>query len=76
MLHLFSRDSPTFLRRFISLVFIRRITPVEAERLGGFPDNWTDTGMPESWHYFCMGNSLVVGLVQRIGKNLLKEIKP
>src|SRR5699024_1358073 len=34
----------------------RIITPVEAERLNGFPDNWTDT-MPERARYFCMGNA-------------------
>jgi DNA (cytosine-5)-methyltransferase 1 len=27
--------------------------------------------MPESWRYFCMGNALVVGLVEKMGKTLL-----
>ena len=26
---------------------LRIITPIEAERLNGFPDNWTNTGMAE-----------------------------
>ena len=35
----------------------RFLTPVEAERLNGFPDNWTDTGMPEKFRYFTLGNA-------------------
>lgn len=52
----------------------RILTPVEAERLNGFEDNWTD-GMPEKWRYFCMGNALVVGLVEQLGRRLIDEIK-
>lgn len=51
---------------------LRTITPIEAERLNGFPDGWTDTGMSIRWRYFCMGNALVVGLIERIGENLIK----
>lgn len=50
---------------------LRVLTPVECERLNGFPDGWTDTGMPERMRYFCMGNALVVPLVERIGRALL-----
>lgn len=52
---------------------LRVLTPTECERLNGFPDGWTDTGMPERMRYFCMGNALVVPLVTRIGKVLLLE---
>ena len=45
---------------------LRRLTPVEVERLNGFRKNWTNTGMPENKRYYCMGNSLVVGLVAKI----------
>lgn len=48
----------------------RLITPVEAERIQGFDDNWTNTGMPERFRYFCMGNALVVGIITRMGKYL------
>ncbi len=48
----------------------RRLTPVELERLNGFPDDWTNTGMPDTRRAFMMGNALVVGLVRRIGKVL------
>lgn len=52
---------------------LRILTPVEAERLQGFDDNWTDTGMPIRARYFCMGNALVVPMVTRMG-NILDEI--
>jgi len=48
---------------------LRLITPVEAERIQGFDDNWTE-GMPERMRYFCMGNALVVQLVTRMGITL------
>lgn len=49
---------------------LRLLTPVEAERLQGFDDNWTNTGMPERMRYFCMGNALVVPMITRMGKVL------
>ena len=52
---------------------LRVLTPVECERLNGFPDDWTDTGMPERMRYFCMGNALVVPLIQKIGVILADE---
>lgn len=55
---------------------LRLLTPVEAERLNGFDDNWTSSGMPEKFRYFCMGNALVVNLVEKMGisiKNILKN---
>src|SRR5699024_6223335 len=48
----------------------RFLTPIECERLNGFPDNWTNTGMSERMRYFCMGNALVVGLVKKIGQRI------
>ncbi len=52
----------------------RRLTPRELERLNGFPDDWTDTGMPEGRRAFMMGNALVVGLIERVGRELIKEV--
>lgn len=49
---------------------LRRLTPVEAERIQGFDDGWTDTGMTERARYFCMGNALVVPLITRMGKKI------
>lgn len=48
----------------------RLITPIEAERIQGFDDNWTNTGMPHKFRYFCMGNALVVPMVTRMGATL------
>ena len=48
----------------------RVLTPIEVERLDQFPDDWTNTGMPEKFRYFCLGNALVVGLVERMGRHL------
>lgn len=48
----------------------RLLTPVETERINGFPDNWTNTGMPQNFRYFCMGNALVVGLIEKMGMRL------
>ena len=49
---------------------LRLLTPVEAERLQGFDDEWTNTGMPDRMRYFCMGNALVVPMITRMGKTL------
>lgn len=51
---------------------LRLLTPIECERLNGFPDDWTNTGMPEKFRYFVMGNALVVPLIARMGARLLR----
>ena len=53
----------------------RRLTPIELERLNMFPDDHTkfdDITNPK--RAFFMGNALVVGVVERIGKSLIKMI--
>jgi DNA (cytosine-5)-methyltransferase 1 len=52
----------------------RRLTPRELERLNGFPDDWTDTGMSEGRRAFMMGNALVVGLIERVGAELMADL--
>ncbi|EAH3818041.1 DNA (cytosine-5-)-methyltransferase, partial [Listeria monocytogenes] len=47
----------------------RILTPLECEALNGFPPNWT-ANMPDRMRYFCMGNALVTGVIERIGKQL------
>lgn len=51
---------------------LRLLTPIECERINGFPDNWTNTGMPEKFRYFVMGNALVVPVITKIGKRILE----
>jgi DNA (cytosine-5)-methyltransferase 1 len=49
---------------------LRRLLPLELERLNTFPDAWTATGMSDGRRAFMMGNALVVGLVQGVGELL------
>ena len=49
---------------------LRILTPIETERIQGFDDNWTNSGMPDRMRYFCMGNALVVPMITRMGKVL------
>ena len=51
---------------------LRLLTPTECERLNQFPDNWTNSGMPEKRRYFMMGNALVCGIVQKMGVEIGK----
>ena len=50
---------------------LRKITPVEAERLNNFPDGWTE-GMTTRQRYFMMGNALVTGLVTIMGEKIVR----
>ena len=46
---------------------IRRLTPLECERLQGFPDGWTDIpGASDSARYKALGNSLAIPCVEFI----------
>ncbi|MEM1257530.1 MAG: DNA (cytosine-5-)-methyltransferase [Bacteroidota bacterium] len=54
---------------------LRRLTPVELERLNGFPDNHTQLeGITNAKRAFFMGNALVVGIVKKIGEALISKI--
>lgn len=55
----------------------RRLTPTELERLAGFPDGWTALGeeITDARRAFFIGNSLVVGLVDRVGEVLASQMK-
>ena len=57
----------------------RRLTPIELERLNGFPDDWTKFDadgkeIADSKRAFFMGNALVIGLVEKVGKVLAEEL--
>lgn len=51
---------------------VRRLTPMECERLQGFPDGWTD-GQADSHRYKQMGNAVAVPVVQWIIDNVVKH---
>jgi DNA (cytosine-5)-methyltransferase 1 len=58
----------------------RRLTPIELERLNGFPDDWTKYSqdgkqVSDAKRAFFMGNALVIGLIERVGKVLAKEMR-
>lgn len=53
---------------------LRLLTPRECERINGFPDDWTNTGMSDKKRYFMMGNALVVGVIEKIGNEIEKII--
>lgn len=53
---------------------LRLLTPKECERINGFPDDWTNTGMSDKKRYFMMGNALVVGIIEKIGIEIEKII--
>ena len=48
---------------------IRRLTPLECERLQGFPDFWTE-GLSDTQRYKCLGNAVTVNVVEAIIKQL------
>lgn len=65
--------------RFKHTVFkdgvLRRLMPIELERLNGFPDNHTKLeGITDSKRAFFMGNALIVGIVKRLGATLASRI--
>ncbi|MEN9713579.1 MAG: hypothetical protein RLZZ164_243 [Actinomycetota bacterium] len=57
----------------------RRLMPIELERLNGFPDDWTRFGsdgneVSDVRRSFFMGNALVIGLIERVGKVLAADL--
>lgn len=68
--------SPTLQQRMgtggnqVPLVGVRRLTPVECERLQGFPDNWT-ANQADSTRYRQLGNAVAVPVVEWIARRLV-----
>jgi DNA (cytosine-5)-methyltransferase 1 len=52
----------------------RRLTPIECERLQGFPDNWTE-GISNTQRWKLIGNSVTVPVIKEITKNILEKLK-
>ena len=57
---------------------IRRLTPVECERLQGFPDNWTKEGsegmISDTQRYKMCGNAVTVDVVEAVANNIRKVV--
>ena len=70
---------------FIPAMAVRRLTPVECERLQGFPDNWSripwkgkpEEQCPDGPRYKACGNSMAVPVMRWIGEriNLIEQNK-
>jgi len=60
---------------------VRRLTPLECERLQGYPDGWTEYGhdgkqISDSQRYKALGNSVAVPCVVYVLSETRKSIKP
>ena len=54
---------------------VRRLTPLECERLQGFPDGWTDIpGASDTARYKALGNSIALPQWQIITDNMAKYL--
>ena len=49
---------------------VRRLTPLECERLQGFPDGWTE-GISDTQRYKCLGNAVTVNVIEAVISRLL-----
>ncbi len=52
---------------------LRRLTPIELERLNMFPDNHTKEANNIE-RAFLMGNALVTGLIEQVGSTIISEL--
>lgn len=52
---------------------LRRLTPIECERLQGFPDNWTE-GVSDTQRYKQMGNAVTVNVIEAIARRLIQSL--
>ena len=58
---------------------VRRLTPIECERLQGFPDDWTKTGkelgtISDSQRYKMCGNAVTVDVVEAVAKKIKESL--
>lgn len=59
---------------------IRRLTPIECERLQGFPDEWTrwgadDEEVSDTARYRMLGNAVCVNVAEWIGRRLVAALR-
>ena len=50
---------------------IRRLTPVECERLQGFPDGWTED-VSDTQRYKCLGNAVTTNVIEFLVNELIR----
>lgn len=72
-----THNSQTLFNMADGSMTVRRLTPMECERLQGFPDGWTDIpykGKPhpsDTVRYKALGNSMAVPVMRRIGERII-----
>jgi len=52
---------------------VRRLTPIECERLQGFPDNWTE-GISDTQRYKCLGNAVTTNVIEAITHRMMEVL--
>lgn len=70
-----TREGGTYIAREKHVILqngrYRRLHPIELERLNGFPDDFTKCdGVTNYQRAFFMGNALVIGVVEKLAKQL------
>jgi DNA (cytosine-5)-methyltransferase 1 len=71
---LIDRTPQTNIRSPINAENVRRMTPIEWERLQGFPDSWTE-GVADTHRYRLLGNSVSVPVVNAVANAVVQELK-
>jgi len=59
--------------RFEGKGIMRALTPLECERIQGFPDGWT-SGIPRDRRYELLGNAVTVNVIEFLGKQIIDKI--
>lgn len=64
---------------YVARYILRKLTPLECERLQGYPDYWTKYGksgaeLPDTPRYRALGNSLTVPCAERVFRGILAAI--
>ena len=76
-------ESKAFQQNTGSAGTVRRLTPIECERLQGFPDNWTQipwkgkpaNECPDGYRYKACGNSMAVPVMRWLGARIAAELR-
>jgi DNA (cytosine-5)-methyltransferase 1 len=58
---------------YVSHYGVRRLTPVECERLQAFPDGWTEPAVSDSARYKALGNAVTVNTVRWVLGRMLEQ---
>jgi len=85
LINVFFNIAPTLMKQKSNAVYIyeekklreyrmkiRRLSPIECERLQGFPDGWTE-GVSETQRYMMLGNAVTVNVIDFIARALFED---